>query len=287
MRDQNKLKAQQLEQEATRKLQGGCNGRSVHNVEDAADLYVKAGNLFKTIKMYDNAVIDFTTAADLHAQMDNSFQAAKLYKDASLLCKKNSSDANFIHYAGLAVELWCTSGNFSTAANLQKDVAAFYEEGNILDKALAAYEKAYDLASAADLEATAQSYQQKVADINALCGNFTQAADSYLELAQRCVKSTLGKYRVEEYITKCCLCHLAQTDIVGAKRALERGSALARLTKLTMLEECTELVSQSDLEAFKDVAQKIATACPDRWYSAMLMKIESAIEEYSEEDSVL
>lgn len=49
--DTRRMKADALAQEAQQQLRGGCSGTPKHKMEDAADLFEKAYNLYRLAKM--------------------------------------------------------------------------------------------------------------------------------------------------------------------------------------------------------------------------------------------
>jgi len=280
---QARAKAKVLELEAEKNIEGGCNGRSRDKIDDAAELLVQAGNVLKAAKLYTEAVTDFTKAADLYSQLDQGYQAARLYKEVALIYKRAKDTGNFAFYVDLAISSWTVSGNFSTAASLQQQLAEYLEE-NDQSKALAAWSKTQDLAGAGDSETLMKTCQIKVADCQALQGDFSKASDAYLEVAQLEKNSTLGKYKIEELCTKSCLCNLAQGDTVGARRALERCSQMALITKLDILEQLVTACSENDVEAFDAAANRLTFV--SQWFRIMLDKAKQVLEQ-EDDDGVL
>jgi len=286
---QAKAKALALQNEAEKKLQSGCGGQSRDKVEEAAELLVQAGNTLKAKQLYKEAVDCFVKAASLYSDLEENFQAARLHKEIALNYKREGDTFNFCFYADLAISAWSTNGNFSSAANLQQQVAEYLETVDVdVEQTLTAWSKTRDLGIAADLESLPKNCQMKIADISALKGEYIKASDLYLEIAnlESRGSSIIGKYKIEELCRKSCLCNLALGDIVGAKRAIERCNQLAVSLKLDVLADILNACEESDIEAFDKYSEKFSFLYTGKFYRHILDKIKERLEQ-DDDDGVL
>jgi alpha-soluble NSF attachment protein len=85
-------KGDMLVREAEKKLKGGflsnLMGGSSQRYEDAADLYIKAGNAYKLSKQWEEGAEAFRKAAGCYMHAQSGHEAATAYISASNCIKK-------------------------------------------------------------------------------------------------------------------------------------------------------------------------------------------------------
>jgi len=281
MADPNEAKAQKLLQEAEKKgksggglfgLFGGGKG------EEACELYVKAGNLFKMAKKWHEAGNCFVKSAELQLkQNDAKHEAASNYADAATCFRK----VNAQHAADClqkAAEIYTDMGRFTMAAKQHNSIAELYEtEAPDLEKAMYHYEKAGDYYKGEESKSAANKCFLKVAQFAASLEQYRRAIDIYEEVAISSADNTLLRYSAKDYFFKAALCHLCQ-DVLDAQHAITRYDelhpAFADSREHKLLKDVILAVEEKNLDAFtaavKDY-EKISRL--DDWTVTMLLRV--------------
>ena len=200
--------------------------KSSPKYQEASDLFVKAGNIYKTSKDFNGAGTCFLRAAEcdnLSGEPDEG--ARKLVIAAG--CFKKTDPAQAVEILQKAVGLFLRAGRFHVAATHEKEIAEIYEtQLEDLENALVFYERAAERYSGEDSLATAQKYHLKTAELSAITGNYSKAIEIYEETARASASNPMLKYSVKEYLLRAGISHLCNNDIVGARKAIETYSQI-------------------------------------------------------------
>jgi len=97
-------KGSALMREAEKKLKGGWLSNLVggnNKFEDAADLYIKAGNAFKMSKDWENAAEAYKKAAGCFTHAQSAHEAATAYINAANALKKHNPPGSLLHFPRL------------------------------------------------------------------------------------------------------------------------------------------------------------------------------------------
>ena len=192
-----------------------------------------------------------------------------------------------------AVALLTDAGRLTQAAKLCKECAEIYESEEIESSdgksgvvaAIDNYEQAAELFSLEDSKSAASSCRAKVAE---LCSaaleppDLIRAAQIYNELGRNCLESNLLKFNAKGYFLQSILCHLANSDGVGAEQALAQYEGVdytfSESREGKFARQLVQCVEGFDTETF-------ATACYeydrisklDPWKTSMLVKVKRSI----------
>jgi alpha-soluble NSF attachment protein len=221
MRDQetNRLKAQELENTAQRRLKSGCSGEVAdYKVEEAATDLEKAANFYKLAKLHDLSAKASVQAAELYEGINQNYSAASHFAKAAKSFKLADNAKLAEHYSKLSIELWSQDGKFSMAAKAMSTLGEDFEKDGDFEGAASLFQTSAEYYENADAPSTAAGCLAKAADCLGQSKKFSEASDLFLTLAAGCLKRDLGKYKFDEYQMKAVLCKLASGDAVAAKK---------------------------------------------------------------------
>uniref|UniRef100_UPI00358F61E3 alpha-soluble NSF attachment protein-like n=1 Tax=Myxine glutinosa TaxID=7769 RepID=UPI00358F61E3 len=176
--------AMQLIAEADRKVKysqsflGALFGGS-SKLEEACEMYTRAGNMFKMVKNWNAAGNAFCQAARFHLQAQNKHDAASNYIDASSTFKKTDPN-DAINCLATAIEIFTDMGRFTIAAKHHITIAEICEtELMDVDKAVAHYEQAADYYKAEESNSLANKCLLNVASRAAQIEQYSKAIELY------------------------------------------------------------------------------------------------------------
>lgn len=293
----NKQKAMQLIADADRKLfpgsgllnrlamSIGVSSRS-QTMEDAIDLYVRAGNMLKMEKDWQEAGKTFSKCGDLYLEMDSKHDAATKYTDASN-CYKKCNPQEAVNCLLKAVNIYTDMGRFSVAAKHHVSIAEIYEnEGADVSKAVDHYTKAADYYQCEESNTTANKCLLKVAYFAAQLENYQRAIEIYENIGQSSLDNNLLKYGAKEHFLRAGLCHLCVDNLnaqIATKKYEEMSPAFADSRECKLLKDLCGKIESKDVDGFAEVVQDYDSISRfDSWYTTLLLRIKKQIIE--EED---
>lgn len=225
----NDSKAQEYIKQAEKKLKPSLSNLfkpKEEQLEDAAELYIKAANSYKIIRDYDEAVKAYVLASECSLNSHNQYDAATALVDAAKTIHNEKLELS-INYYGQAIEIFLDEGKFNIVAKYQMIVAEQYEKlddsnHNFTSKAISAYELAAEYYASENSNANKNRCLRKIADMSAQQGNYEYAVQKYEEIIRNSLDNNLLKWGVKELFVLATLCHLANEDTVSAKLALDK-----------------------------------------------------------------
>jgi len=228
--------------------------------EDAADLYIKAANMFKHEKNLEEAAKCFLLAVKCYELTDGKYYAASyLLEAANCLKKINVSES--INLMISAKELYSVEGKFQTAAKICKDVAELMEKDDkfcsinsdkeYLVSVLSKYQEAMDLFRTENVKSSLLACGKKIVSIYVMLGDFFQAADMSENISKEINENdSLLKFQSKELFFIAGLCYLATNDIIGTEKALQRFCEISPQFSVSrefdFLRDITKLVEEKD-----------------------------------------
>jgi alpha-soluble NSF attachment protein len=282
-------KGDMLMREAEKKLKGGFLSNLMgagSRYEDAADLYIKAGNAFKLAKNWEAGAEAFRKAAGCYMHAQSAHEAATAYINAAN-CIKKANPRESIDLLQQAVEVYTDGGRFSMAAKIQKDIAEMLEAEMDFENAMTAYQLAADYYEGENAKSAARGCLLKVATFAAESGDYSKAIEIFERAGTEAVDDRLLKYGAKEHFFKAGLCHLAAADIVSARRALEKYCDICpsfdREREYKLLDDITNACENYDVESFTNAVVDFDSMTKlDKWKTNILLKIKSTIKEGEE-----
>jgi len=253
---------------------------------DAAELYNKAGNLFKMAKKNEQAADAYLKAADCFIKSDSKHEASSAYINASNVIKKSNPNAA-VEYLERAIAYYAEEGRCSIAAKHQKEIAEILESSNDLEKCMEAYEKAAAYYEGENSPSSANACLLKVAQYAAQTEKYDKATTIYEQVASTSLDNTLLKWNVKNYLLHAGLCHLCSGDIVAAKRALEKyqdmDSSFAATREYKLLSAIAKACEELDVDQFTAaVVDYDSITKLDNWKTSILLRIKNTIKHEDE-----
>ncbi|KAF7727092.1 hypothetical protein EC973_008055 [Apophysomyces ossiformis] len=276
--------AKELITQAQKKLNSWSFFGPSNKYEDAAELYEKAGNMFKLAQQWSQAGAAFIEAAKLYQQANVAlFDASRAYDSAAKCYKRNDPEAA-VNALNKAIEIDNQSGNFRAAARHYQDVAELWE-GDLDNpaKAFDAYNHAAELYLADDSPAQANKCFLKVAQLAADLERYEVAIEKFEAVAAASVDDALLKWSLKEYFLKAGLCHLCTGDLVKTRQALNSycgmDMSFESTREYSLLKGVVDSVEAGDVEQFTQVVYDFDKLTRlDSWKTAVLLKIKKSIE---------
>ncbi|XP_059095283.1 alpha-soluble NSF attachment protein-like isoform X2 [Tigriopus californicus] len=282
----NESKANALVQDAEKKLNssksflGGLFGGQ-NKVDEALEMYNRAGNLYKMGKKWSSAGNTFVTVAQHHVKLGNKHDAATSYVDAAN-CYKKSDPQEAANCLSKAVDIYTDMGRFSIAAKHHQTIAEIYEnEIADLEKAMQHFEMAADFFRGEESNSSANKNMLKVAQYAAKLENYERAIQIYEQVASSALESSLLKYSAKEYFFRASLCHLC-VDALNAQHAIqkyeEQYPAFADSREAKLIKALCTHIEEQDVDAFSEEVKSFDSISRlDPWYTTLLLRIKKAI----------
>jgi len=277
----NEEKALDMLEKGEKKFKSFSIFNSQGKYEEAADYFNKAANFFKLAKKWDDAAATYIKTAECHLKLQSKHEAASNYVNAANCIKKtNVQDA--ISYLKQAVEFFTDEGRFSIAAKHQKEIAELYEQEADYEKAIEAYQVAAEFYEGEGSSSSANSCLLKVAQYSAQLEKYPKAIEIFEQVGKVSLESNLLKWSVKEYFLKAGLCHLCASDLVSAKRALEKYQEMdctfSSQRECKLLLELVKAYENYDAEAFTQaVVEYDSVSKLDQWKTTILLRIKNSI----------
>jgi len=288
-----------VEAEGFLSKRGWFSSSKERNAEEAAESFEKAANAFKVGGLNQDAGDTYTKAAELYRDRLSDFNnASKAFNNAGT-CYKKSNPSDAVKAYQQAVSLYTDNARITQAAKLCKEIADLYESEEIDEDdkshivlAIEAYEQASELFGMEDSKSAASQCLGKIAE---LCSasldppDYGRASKIYDDLGRRCLSSNLLKFNAKGYFLQAILCHLANSDDVGAEQAGAKYESLdytfgdSREGKFA--NSLIEAVKGYDVEEFSTASfqyDRISKLNP--WQTSILVKIKRGIDEGGDGD---
>jgi len=272
-------KAEALLLQADKKLKSFWPSSS--KFEEASEMYVIAANLYKVAKKWGEAGKAFLRSADCQIKAQSKHEAATNYVDAAN-CFKKVDVPESINCLKLAIEIYLDMGRFPMAAKYHKDIAEQYEGDSNLDEAIKHYTTAAEYYASEEAGSSANQCLLKVAQFASQLEKYELAIEKFEAVAQASVENSLVKWSVKEYLLKAGLCHLASTDLINARRALEKYQEMdvtfSSTRECKLLKDLSDAYENADTDAFTNVIVDYDRLSPlDNWKTAILLRIKNSI----------
>ncbi|KAK3093653.1 hypothetical protein FSP39_018514 [Pinctada imbricata] len=282
----NDQKGKELFAEAEKKLkssQGFFSSLfgSSSKVEDASELFVRAGNMFKMAKNWTSAGESFCRAAQLQIELKSKHQAATEYVNAGT-CYKKSDPNEAVNCFLKAVEIFTDMGKFTIAAKHHITIAEVYETELVdLEKAITHYEQAADYYKGEESNSSANKCLVKVAQYSAQLEQYDKAIQIYEEIGTSCVDNSLLKYSAKDYFFKAALCHLC-VDVLNAEHAVQKYEeimpAFGDNRESKLLKKLIEAVNEEDIDKYTDAVKEYDSISRlDQWTTTVLLRVKKNI----------
>jgi len=253
-------------------------------LEDACDLYQRAGNAFKMAKKWSSAGSTFCELAKIQLnQLQSKHEAATNYVEAAN-CYRKTVHEEAVSCLELAVEIYTDMGRFSIAAKHHVTIAEIYES-NIMnfDMAVQHFTQAADYYKGEESSSAANKCLLKVAMHSATQENYIKAISLYEEVAAVALESSLLKYSAREYLFKASLCQLCQ-DMEVAKASIEKYCqmfpAFEDSRELKLLTRILTAKEEENIDGYTEAVRDYDSISRlDQWYTTILLRVKNKFTE--------
>lgn len=188
-------------------------------LEEAAEMFIRSGNLYKAELQVENAMKSYNKAVECYIKLQNNNDAASTKALAANVIAKTQTE--------LAAEYFCEASKFiiddgklSIAARYLQQAAELYDKDGNNEMALQCYKKMIDYC---DVENTAVQKKCVIrfAEILAEVEKYDDAINVYERLIQEGMENHLLRFSVHEYCYMALLCIACKNDMVGAEKKLD------------------------------------------------------------------
>jgi len=248
----------------------------------AAELYTRAGNLYKASKNFNEAANAYLEAANCYRLADEAFEATNSTLAAGAVLKKVDPK----RAASLLLEgtkSLVADGHFSAAAKHQQDAGEMFEAEGDIEAAIDCLNTAAEYYSMENSTSRANTCKLKVAQLSANAGKYDDAVQIFEEIARTSMDNNLLKFSVRNHLFHAFLCVLAKQDVVGAGRALERykdmDPTFASQRECKLCEAVLEACDNLDVDAFTQAVADYDALTPlDAFRTHLLLQAKKMIE---------
>lgn len=261
---------------------GGLFG-GTSKLEDAAELYISAGNMFKMAQKWSAAGTAFMEAAQLQITLQSKHEAGQRFVDAGN-CFKKTDVEEAVRAFEMAINIYTDMGRFTMAAKHHITVAEIHEgNSSDLEKAIFHYEQAAQYYKGEEANSSANKCLLKVAMYSAQMEEYAKALEIYEQVAADAIESSLLKYSAKEYFFKAALCHMC-IDIVEAQRAVDKYCdmypAFQDTRECKLLRILLEAKEEENVESFTEAVKEYDSISRlDQWLTTILLRIKKGMNE--------
>uniref|UniRef100_A0A183BN77 Alpha-soluble NSF attachment protein n=1 Tax=Globodera pallida TaxID=36090 RepID=A0A183BN77_GLOPA len=281
MTDPNEHKAKMLMEEAEKKLKksgglfsfltGGSGGPS-----DAAELFIKAANVFKLSKNWNGAGGAFLKAAQVYDRGDSKHDAAMNFGEAGN-CFRKVDLQKAVDCFQKNADVYLDMGRFNMAAKAHTTIAELYEEQKCKEKAVDQYQKAADMYKGEEQRSSAAKCLIKVAHYAADLEQYQRAQLTFEEVAIYEADNPMLKYSAKTHFFQAILCSLC-IDLLDSQRAIKRyeelSSQFAESRENQLCKQLMQAMEMGDPDGFTEAVQQFDKVSRlDQWHVAMLVKV--------------
>lgn len=251
-------------------------------LEEAAELFVEAANIYRLSKQLEVAGDTFLRAAKCHLDASNDHEAGSMFVEA-YKCYKSSNPSRACESLEKAIDIFTRKGQLRRGAYFKYELAEIQElDLNDCSGATKNFETAGDWYLQDQAVALANKSYLKCADLLALDKKYLQAAEIYTKVVYNSLGNRLSQWALKEYYLKLALCYLAATDIVASEKtvneALRQDPSFENSREHTLVSDLIEDVKQGDLDAFTShVTDFDRFTKLDRWKTTLLLQIKETI----------
>jgi alpha-soluble NSF attachment protein len=251
---------------------------------DAAELFIKAGNSYKSVREWAKAGHAYTRAADCHIHVNNLADAAGCAADSGKMYAKDpehSKDA--ITAFRQAVQFHRENSKPTQAAKLLADAAKVFQETGDLDAAIEALNDAAQLYDDENQPMQAVTHLSAIADLLSMQKKWLEAAKAYKDVGIRRCQDRLTQMVAGEFFLKSVICQLAADDSVGGENLLREFVGTLpgweRSREYGMLAGIVQAVNDRAPDAFATAIQEYDQVKRlDKWMTETLLVVKKLIE---------
>lgn len=245
-------------------------------IDEAQELYQKAGNQFKLAHEWNDAADCYVQYAFCSQKLGIASEEAQGYVEAANCLRKVSPESS-LEWFEKAIEMFSNAGRYQQAAKQLKIVAEMMEQEDKLDKAAEYYQKAAEMFEMDEHSKSSISQcNVKLAEINTKMGKYAEAAKTFEKEGEKALGNHLLQFGAREHFLKAGILYLASGDSVTATIACDRYHQMDPRMEGTresqLLKGLTAAFVENDVDAFMAAVQEYdAISRLDPWKTEVLV----------------
>ena len=245
-------------------------------VDEAQELYQKAGNQFKLVKEWNDAADCYVQYAFCSQKLEMPSEEAQGYVEAAN-CLRKVSTQNSLEWYEKAIQIYSNTGRYQQAAKLLKTIAEALEQDEKVDQAVEYYSKATDMFEMDEHSKSAISQcKVKLGELYAKVGRYLEAAQIFEKEGEKALANHLLQFGARDHFLKAGILYLATGDAVTATIACDRyhqmDPRLEGTRESNLLKGLTAAFVENDLDAFMSAVQEYdAVSRLDPWKTELLV----------------
>ena len=286
-------RGQKFYNDAEKKLKGFMLFNKEGKYEDAADLFAKSGNAYKSVRDFGKAGDAYAKSAETYLQINHLNDAASQYADAG----KNYSKVPELKQKAIeafrsASRIYRENGKATNAAKLLVEASKIFIENEDLDSAIEALQDAVQLYEDEDQPSSAVPHITTLAEIKSQQKKWLEASNLFKKVADIRLSDRLTQLAAAEFITKSVVCKLAADDVVGAEQLTEdyvnQSPPFVNSREYKLLKGIIEAIKNTNSEDFSTaIYQYDQIKKLDKWYVETLLLVKNRLEGDVEDDELL
>lgn len=259
---------------------GGMFGGAA-KLEDAADLYVRAANMYKVAKKWREAGEAFCDAAAIQMKLEVRHEAGSQLVEAGQVFKREDPKRSVECYIQ-AAEIYTDMGRFSMAARYHNSIAEIFESELVdFEQAIVHFEQAADYYRGEDSTGSANKCLLRVAHMAAMLQQYDKAAGIFEEVGRNSLENTLLRYSAKDHFFKAAVCKFCM-GVDNVKAAIEEYKQVHPgfdgTRELKLIENLIEAHAEEDPDKFGDIIGDYdAISRIDAWLTAQLLVVKKSI----------
>ncbi len=184
------------------------DGKNIN--EKVAELYEKAGNLYRVEFNDENALQSYINASKYYILSDNDYNAIKCYKlIAQLHGKLKNIKKEIMMYLEM-INLLKETDKYAQIGRLYIKIAEIYDKENDINMVIQYYELAVEYLKIDNEDS--ERYVIKMADYLSIMVRYNEAIKFYEKIAKKYVDNHLKKFQVKKILCKALLCQMIIND---------------------------------------------------------------------------
>lgn len=196
-------------------------GSSANANEEAGELFVKAANKFKLAKAWTKCGDAFSRAAASYEATSDMQYEAASKHVDAAKAYKNVDVSKAVAAYEAAIRLHTAADRFQQCARFQREIGELREGDGDVEGALEAFGVAADFFDGEDATANANAMRVKMAVHCGSLGQYERAVEMFEMVAEAAVKNRLLRFGARDHLLRGGLCR-CMVDAVGAQRALDK-----------------------------------------------------------------
>lgn len=208
----------ELIQKAEKKLKGSFWSWGDKDYDGAAELFTQAANQCLSQQHRQQAIELYTRAAECYLKDNNTYRTIESYNKLLPIYKSLGNSTATMGILTSIITLASANGSWNAAGKAQEALADIHKQVHGYEAAITAYLKAIDFYSYDNNRHAIRRCRQELGQLYFQLDHYIEAIQAYDELTRDCLTETLLRYHHCSYAMMVIIGHLANADLVAAKR---------------------------------------------------------------------